>query len=167
MERDEILSRLRERIMSFAASRLSREAAEDLAQEVLVVLHEKYGHVTRREELLPLSLQILRYKMWDFHRKSSRRGEHNPVAIEELPLSNPRDDPEAEVERKQMPERLIAAMNQLSPRCRQLFRWKLEGKSFNEIQSLLGQRSINTVYTWDARCRKRLLELMGWGREGR
>ncbi|MBI2875507.1 MAG: RNA polymerase sigma factor [Candidatus Tectomicrobia bacterium] len=167
MERDEILSKLRERIVSFAASRLSRAAAEDLAQEVLIVLHEKYGHVTRLEELFPLSLQILRFKMWDFHRKSSRRGEHNPVAIEDLPLSDPRDDPEAETERKQMLERLIAAVNRLSPRCRQLFRWKLEGKGFAEIQSLLGQCSINTVYTWDARCRKQLLGLMGGSREGR
>jgi RNA polymerase sigma-70 factor (ECF subfamily) len=51
-----------------------------------------------------------------------------------------------------------------------LFRLKLEGKSFAEIQTILGARSINTIYTWDARCRKRLLELMGgsWerGHEG-
>jgi RNA polymerase sigma-70 factor (ECF subfamily) len=46
MERDEILSRIRERIVAYAASRISREVAEDLAQEVLIILHEKYGDVT-------------------------------------------------------------------------------------------------------------------------
>ncbi len=167
MERDEILSKLRERIVAFATSRLSREVAEDLTQDVLIVLHEKYSHVTELEELLPLSFQILRFKMLDFQRKASRRGEQNPVAIEDLPLSNPGHDPGAEAERKQMVERLIAAMNRLSPRCRQLFRWKLEGKGFAEIQSMLGQRSINTVYTWDFRCRKQLLDLMGGSWEGR
>lgn len=166
MERDEILSRLRERIVSFATFKLSREVVEDLAQEVLIVLHEKYRHVTELEDLLLLSFRILRYKMLESQRKSIHRGEQNPVAIEDLPLSNPGDNPGVEVERKQSLERLIEAMKQLSPRCRQLFRWKLEGKSFPEIQLLLGRRSINTVYTWDSRCRKRLLELMSGSWEG-
>ena len=51
-----------------------------------------------------------------------------------------------------------------------MFRMKLEGKSFEEIRKTLEVHSINTIYTWDARCRKRLLELMGgsWesGHEG-
>jgi RNA polymerase sigma-70 factor, ECF subfamily len=161
MERDEILKKLRERIVSFAASKVSREMAEDLAQEVLIVLHEKYGHVTELAELVPLSLQILRFKILDFHRKSLRRGEYSQVAIEDLPLTNPGDNPGTKFEHKELAERLMSAMTQLSPRCRQLFRWKLEGKSFVEIKSLLGQHSINTVYTWDYRCRQQLLELMG------
>ena len=60
---DETLLSLRERIVAFAASRIGKDVAEDLAQEVLIVLHEKYGHVTRPEELLPLALQIIRFKM--------------------------------------------------------------------------------------------------------
>jgi len=166
MEREAILGKLRERIVAFAASRWSREVAEDLAQEVLIVLHEKYGQVTELNELLPLSFQILRFKMLDFHRKSLRRGEYNQVAIEDVPLRDPKGNPGTELEQKQMMERLLAAMAKLSPRCRQLFRWKLEGKSFPEIQQLLRQRSINTIYTWDFRCRKHLLELMGGNWEG-
>ena len=42
-----------------------------------------------------------------------------------------------------------------------MFRLKLEGKSFAEIQAILGAGSINTVYAWDFRCRKQLLEFMG------
>ncbi len=166
MERGEILARLRERIVAFAASRISKEAAEDLAQEVLIVLHRKYTHVTDLSELLPLSLQVLRWKMLDLHRKSVRRGEYNQVAVEDLALANPGDNPDTTIERKEMLEQLIAGMTRLSPRCRQLFRWKLQGKSFAEIQSLLGQSSINTVYTWDFRCRKQLLDLMGGSWEG-
>jgi RNA polymerase sigma-70 factor (ECF subfamily) len=38
---------------------------------------------------------------------------------------------------------------------------KLQGKTFPEIQKIMGVEAINTVYTWDHRCRRRLLELMG------
>ena len=63
VDREYILARLRERIVAFAASHLSRDAAEDLAQEVLLLLHEKYAHLERVEDLLPLSLQIVRFKI--------------------------------------------------------------------------------------------------------
>jgi RNA polymerase sigma-70 factor (ECF subfamily) len=167
MARDEILSRLRERIVAFVTSRVSRDVAEDLAQEVLMLLHEKYGHVERLEELLPLSLQITRFKILDLRRKAFRRGEYNLVPIEEVQVPDPNGNPGAEVERKQMLDRLSKAMAALGPRCRQLFRWKLQEKSFAEIQVLFGVRSINTVYTWDFRCRKELLEKMGGTWEGK
>ena len=70
MNRDEILSSLRERILAFATLRVSKAQAEDLAQEVLVVLHEQYAHVTELSELVPLAFQALRFKMLDAHRKS-------------------------------------------------------------------------------------------------
>ena len=161
MDRDQILASLRERIVSFAASRIARDVAEDLAQEVLVLLHEKYSHVTELEELLPLSFQIIRFKMVSLRRKAARRGEYTQVSVEDIQLPDLSMDPGARLERLQMSERLAAAIAKLEGRCRELFRLKLEGKTFAEIQSVMGAASINTVYTWDARCRKRLLELMG------
>jgi RNA polymerase sigma-70 factor (ECF subfamily) len=56
---------------------------------------------------------------------------------------------------------LIEALQQLGERCRKLFRLKLQGHTFPEIQQIFGERSINTIYTWDSRCRKQLLDLMG------
>lgn len=161
MDRNQILAGLRERILAFATSRVSREQAEDLTQEVLVVLHEKYPHITGLIELMPLAFQILRFKMLDAHRKAFRRGEYNQESIEEIPLADPADDPETELDQKQRVDRLLAAIAQLGERCRELFKWKLEGNSFPEIQKRMGQASINTIYTWDLRCRKQLLSLMG------
>ena len=161
MDRDKILSSLRERILAFATLRVSRAQAEDLAQEVLVVLHEKYAHVTELTELVPLAFQVLRFKMLDAHRKSLRRGEYNSESVEDLPLADPGDDPATQLDQKQRVDRLLAAITQLGERCRELFKWKLEGKSFPEIQTLMNQTSINTIYTWDLRCRKQLLGLMG------
>jgi RNA polymerase sigma-70 factor (ECF subfamily) len=126
-----------------------------------VVLHEKYPHVTELTELVPLAFQVLRFKMLDTHRKLLRRGEYNQQSVEDVPLVDPADDPAAQLDQKQRVDRLIAALVQLGERCRELFKWKLEGKSFPEIQVLMGQSSINTIYTWDLRCRKQLLALMG------
>jgi len=161
MHRDDILISLRERILAFATSRVSRDLAEDLTQEVLVVLQEKYARVTELTELVPLAFQVLRFKMLDAHRKSLRRGEYHQESVDELPLANPGDDPATLLDQKQRVDRLLAAVAQLGERCRDLFRFKLEGNSFPEIQTLMGQHSINTIYTWDLRCRKQLLSLMG------
>ena len=161
MDRDQLLASLRERILAFATLRVSKAQSEDLAQEVLVVLHEKYAHVTELTELVPLAFQVLRFKMLDAHRKSIRRGEYNSESVDDLPLADPGADPATQLDQKQRIDRLLTAIGQLGERCRELFKWKLEGKSFPEIQTLMNQTSINTIYTWDLRCRKQLLSLMG------
>jgi RNA polymerase sigma-70 factor (ECF subfamily) len=161
MTRDEILAQLRERIVAFAASRMGRDAAEDLAQEALILLEEKYPNVTELSELLPLSLQIVRFKMAGARRKSLRRGELSQVPVEEIQLPSATLSPEEQVRRQQSVERLTTAVQRLGERCRELIRLKLLGRSFAEIQEHFGAASINTVYTWDARCRKNLLDLMG------
>ena len=165
MEREEVLAKLRERIVLFAASHLSRDVAEDLAQEVLMLLHEKYAHLERTEDLLPLSLQIVRFKIMSLRRKAVRRGEYTQVSITDIPLPDLDSNPADYVERKELLERLTKAMGQLGDRCRELMRLKLQGKSFPEIQKILGVGAINTIYTWDYRCRKNLMDLMGgdWG----
>jgi RNA polymerase sigma-70 factor (ECF subfamily) len=161
MDRDTILTSLRERIVAFAALRISRDHAEDLAQDVLALLHDKYPHVVELTELVPLAFQVLRYKMLDAHRKALRRGEYNQESVDDLSVAASGGTPETHLAQKQRVERLLAALEQLGERCRALFKWKLEGKRFPEIQRLMGERSINTIYTWDLRCRKQLLSLMG------
>jgi RNA polymerase sigma-70 factor, ECF subfamily len=161
VERDLILGRLRERIVAFAASRIARDVAEDLAQEVLILLEEKYPQVERIEELIPLSLQIVRFKMAGLRRKSQRRGEHSRLSVDEVQLPDLGEDPEAALERRERLDRLSAAIAKLGGRCREIMRLKLEGRTFPEIQKHFAAGSINTVYTWDFRCRKQLLELMG------
>ncbi len=161
VEREEILLKLRERIVAFAASRITGDIAEDLAQEVLILLHEKYSHVDRLEDLVPLSLQIARFKIMSLRRKSQRHGEYSQVSITDIQLPDLDTDPATLLDRKMMLERLAMAVAQLGERCRKLMRLKLQGSNFGEIQKLMGAESINTVYTWDFRCRKQLLELMG------
>ncbi len=164
-ERESVLSALRERIVAYAASRLSRDAAEDLAQEVLLVIHEKYGEVRAAEELFPLAMQILRFKMMALYRKSARHGDQ--VSVDDVPLAGDGDSPEDYARKRELSVRLAEAVKNLGADCRKMMRLKLEGRTFAEIQALMGARTINTVYTWDFRCRKRLLELMGGAWEAR
>jgi RNA polymerase sigma-70 factor (ECF subfamily) len=169
MEREEILEHLRERIVAFAASRLGRDVAEDLAQEVLMLLHDKYPHVIRIEELIPLSMQILRFKIVATRRKSFRRGEAGQVSIDDIQVPDPGCNPDTYVERRELTAKMRNAIARLGERCRDIFRLKLEGQTFAEIQHTMGAASINTIYTWDARCRKQLIEAMGgtWDLEER
>ena len=169
VSRDEVLGKLRERIVRFAASHISGDAAEDLAQEVLLLLHEKYTHLELLEDLVPLSLRIVRFKLMSLRRKAARRGESRQVSIEDIPLPDLDRSPSDDLERKELMERLTRGMSQLGERCRWLLRLKLEGRTFPEIQKIMGVEAINTIYTWDHRCRKRLLELVGgsWLRVGK
>ena len=126
-----------------------------------MLLHEKYAHLERPEDLLPLSLQIVRFKIMSLRRKAVRRGEYTQVSITDIPLPDLDANPADSLERKEMLERLERAIAQLGERCRQLIRLKLQGRTFPEIQKIMSAGALNTVYTWDHRCRKNLLELMG------
>ncbi len=126
-----------------------------------MLLHEKYAHLDRPEDLLPLSLQIVRFKIMSYRRKAARRGEYSQVSVTDIPLPDLNSNPADFVERKEMLDRLTRAVAQLGERCRELIRLKLQGKTFPEIQKIMGVSAVNTVYTWDHRCRKNLLELMG------
>jgi RNA polymerase sigma-70 factor (ECF subfamily) len=156
MDRTEILKLLRERIVRFAASRLRGDSAEDLAQDVLLVIHEKYSTLDRTEDLLPVALEITRFKIWASRRKMHRRGEDKNVSVEEIPLAGASPGPHEQAELGERLRQLEKALGAMGERCRELFRLKLEGYTFPEIQKRLGAASLNTLYTWDLRCRKQL-----------
>jgi RNA polymerase sigma-70 factor, ECF subfamily len=164
LERNQILQALRERIVRFAASRVG-EGADDVAQEVLLVLHEKYPALDRVEDLLPLSLEIARFKILAARRKTVRRGENTQVSVDDLPLADGGPDPLDQSVRRERLELLETALRSLGERCREIFRLKLQGVNFIDIQKKMKVGSLNTLYTWDFRCRKELRERLGpdWG----
>ena len=168
MTRNQILEALRERIVRFAASRVGEGAsahAQDISQEVLLVLHEKYPALDRVEDLLPLSLEIARFKILAARRKTLRRGENAQVSVDDLPLAGSGPDALEQAVRRERLELLEAALNGLGERCREIFSLKLQGLSFIDIQKQLKVGSINNLYTWDFRCRQELRERLGpdWG----
>ena len=129
------------------------------------MLHEKYASLERVEDLLPLSLEIARFKIMGARRKMVRRGEHTQVSVDDLPLASRGADPFEQAARRERLDRLETALGELGQRCRELFRLKLQGYTFPEIQKRLGVSALNTLYTWDFRCRKQMLERLGGGWE--
>jgi RNA polymerase sigma-70 factor (ECF subfamily) len=127
----------------------------------MLVLLEKYSSVDRPEELVPLAIEIARLKIWGARRKSARRGEHTQVSVDSVPLANGEADPFELAARRERLDHLETALRSLGQRCRELFRLKLQGMKFPEIRDVLKVDSLNTLYTWDFRCRKQLLEAMG------
>ena len=122
------------------------------------MLHEKYPAVDRLEDLLPLSFEIARFKIFAARRKILRRGENTQVSVDDLPIASSSADPFDQASRREALGRLESALASLGDRCRELFRLKLQGFSFPEIQKQLRVASLNTLYTWDFRCRKQLSE---------
>lgn len=158
---DAVLAQVRSRVLSFASRRVSRDAAEDVAQETLLLLATKYGHLGEAADLVPLALRIARLKVLNLWRKNKRA----PVSVEESPQEPASgEDAEDDYLRRMLFGDLLKALETLSERCRQLLAFRLEGRDFEEIQRLMSAASINTVYTWDNRCRKNLRETLGWAR---
>ena len=58
-----------------------------------MLLHEKYAHLERVEDLLPLSLQIVRFKIMSLRRKTARHGEYTQVSVTDIPLPDPDASP--------------------------------------------------------------------------
>jgi RNA polymerase sigma-70 factor, ECF subfamily len=160
--RDVVLARVRARVVGFVASRVSRDVAEDVAQETLMLLTTKYPHVADPVELVPLSLRIARLKLMNHWRKSRRA----PVVSIDRPDGPPEppsadEDNESAVVRRQLLDQLLRAIDTLGERCRRLLWLRLEGRDFEEIRVQMEAASINTVYTWDNRCRKSLRDALG------
>lgn len=125
------------------------------------MLHEKYSTLDRVEDLLPLSLEIARFKIMGARRKIVRRGENTQVSVDDLPLASGGETPFDQAAQSERIARLESALADLGERCRELFRLKLQGFTFPEIQKRLKVENLNTLYTWDFRCRKQLIEKLG------
>lgn len=145
-----LLALLRHRILVYARAKVGPAEGEDLTQEVLTVLVEKYSHLDSLEDLVPLSFRILHNKRLELYRRLRRDRSPEPLpASPEMPA----DETLLERERRRL---LREAITLLSGRCRELLRLQLLGYGFGEIQRLMKARAINTVYTWARRCRESL-----------
>lgn len=162
--RDDVLGMIRRRVVGFAAARAGRDTAEDIAQETLILLTTKYAHLDSPADLVPLSIRIARWKLMNHWRKVRRapiEGGREERDLESLARD---EGTEEALGRHLLLGRLLAAVDTLGERCRRLLLLRLEDRDFEEIRKLMDAASINTVYTWDNRCRKQLREALtpGW-----
>jgi RNA polymerase sigma factor (sigma-70 family) len=159
-EEDQTLVSVRKRVLGYARKRLAPEDAEDLVQDALVLLVTKYAHVSDPTERVKVAAQIVANMTSSRWRRSGRRGERTAVDAADVPLEDGRPGPEELLAKRQLVDRLRSAVDRLRGRHREVLRLRLEDRTSQEIAEILGA-NLNTVYSWEHRCLKKLRELMG------
>lgn len=161
-DRQEIFSKLRERIRGYATSIVGADRAEDVAQETVIVLVEKYESVETLTELLRIAFKVARFKIGNLIRLEGRRktGGLEDEQWEQI-QDTPEREPEDEAIRREQISQLAEAIRSLSKKCQEIFRMKLEGHNFADIAEALRAGSVDTLYVWDHRCRRKLKEVLG------
>jgi RNA polymerase sigma factor (sigma-70 family) len=150
-ERDELFRKLRERIVSILTRRFGRERAEDIAQDVMVILARRYPHVNS-EEIDKVAWTIMGYLKLEQVRNHWRLTQE-PEGGFVLADAKPAID--IELIRRERYKWLAARILQLKQGCRKLIRLRLEEKTSEEIGSEMGM-SVGAVNTSLSRCLKRL-----------
>lgn len=166
MDRNQLYAELHARILRWATSKVGVGRADDLAQEVMLELSRKYAHLEDPEDLLPVAVQILKFKTWGDNRRRSRRKEDQQLPVDEVLLAYEGPSPEQWVIDREVRRLLPKAIRRLSKPCRELIGLQLEGISLKEIIERFGVPS-GTIYARSSRCRealkKELAKLLGGG----
>jgi len=136
----------------------SREDAEDVTQEALMRAFRFFGGF-RGTDARAWLLQIVRNTCYTWIEKNSPMA--SSVEFDESMHLSPIPGPEAQAVTASEREKLAKALEQLSPRSREVIVLReLEGCSYKEIAAITAM-PIGTVMSTLARARERLQELLG------
>jgi RNA polymerase sigma factor (sigma-70 family) len=155
---DAILLKVRDRIFRYAASWLSKENAEDMTQEAVIVLMTKYRHLTDEEELFATGIKTFKWKKWGFFRKSERRGDNKLQQVDSLPLPAAGDDPEMSLLRKTAAKQMAQAIANMDENCRKVLYYWMNKTGAAETARRMGLDSENAVNLRVKRCKAKLKE---------
>jgi RNA polymerase sigma-70 factor (ECF subfamily) len=160
-EQGALLELVRVRIVGFATYLGCGSDSEDIAQETLLVLHNRYAAVEDRGEMLKLAVRICANLAMNWRRRRS-----NSAQVAEVPdaIADPLGrNPESALIEKQLQELLLKAIRESDERCKQLLRLRLGGAKTKDIAALVGAKpgAVDTAYF---RCLQRLRNAVGGAR---
>ncbi len=158
--RSQLLVLIRERIVNYGTSHVGRESAEDLAQDTLMLLEQKYSNLEQMGDLLPVAIRIMSFKLKSFRRTTGRQ-RVSDTPIDEMPLTSADPDAAEQLARAEFRKSIFAALDKLGSRCKRLFLLKLEGHRLTQIREMLGASTMQQLYMWDFRCRESMRQLIG------
>jgi RNA polymerase sigma-70 factor (ECF subfamily) len=157
-EQGALLEGVRVRIVGFATYLGCGSDSEDIAQETLLVLHNRYAAVNDRAEMLKLAVRICANLAANWRRRKSNtaRAREVPEAMAD-PIGR---NPESALMEKQLQELLLKAIRESGERCKQLLRLRLGGAKTKDIATLMGTKAgaVDTAYY---RCLQRLRNAIG------
>ncbi len=160
----EHLSLIRQRILAFTLRRLTpHEAsfaeAEDIAQNCIVTLWERYPEKRDLAEMTAIAIGVARHKIAQFRRDRERLSRVTVESADDAAASSSGGLFEHIAARREA-DRFLRAMLQLPPRCRELLRLKLvEQQDYAEIRLRMG--IAGNIYEMAKRCHRSLLRIAG------
>jgi RNA polymerase sigma factor (sigma-70 family) len=155
--RERIFSFLRIRYISIARYRLP-DFAEDIVQDTLVVVHERFSTIETLEQLIAFANQVLRNKIGNVYQSLRRKTNQ----IESQEVEEDRFDMAGEIEAGELESIIRNSIDRLGQRyshCQKILLSLYEGLSASEICEKMGiTKSQLKVRTF--RCREALRSLL-------
>jgi RNA polymerase sigma factor (sigma-70 family) len=112
---------------------------EDLVQEALVIIFEKYKNIDFERGVLPWAYGVLdRVMSGDYRTRIRRENILNSHINEVIKLHNNNESTEQKATSFEMADEIWGALSQLNNKEKEIFKLKLEGFSGDEIQEKLG-----------------------------
>lgn len=149
------LQMVRERIRGFLLARRHHPAdADDVTQDCIVALMDRYPHVRDRIDMLKLATRIAGNRICQVYRDRAR--------LARIPETAPAaGNAEEAAQHREMADRVLLGMMELQTCCRDLLRMLLiEQKDYSEIRTLLGIES-DYIYVLRERCFQALKRNVG------
>jgi RNA polymerase sigma-70 factor (ECF subfamily) len=159
-ERERVLKLVYDRIVAYlASSPRARHVAEDLAQDVMVVLMERYGHIESEDELRNIAYQTARWKIISYLRLKDSAVSFAGVDVTEVQLPAESGNPAEAMERKEIAQRLASALREIGEPCRTLLHMFFAKKSGREMAATLMQTE-RAVASRLARCKRTVANII-------
>jgi RNA polymerase sigma factor (sigma-70 family) len=161
MSKDEKIKLIRERIVAFLQFLgASQQDAQDIAQDVLILLEEKYKNIEDVENLVAVAIQTARFKLWDLRRKAETKAARYGTSADTVHVPARTLTPEQILLAQEQTAMLVEAIGHLDEDCRRLVELQRDDRTNDEIMVALGctapQLSVRRF-----RCFARLRKLLG------
>ncbi len=153
-----LFERLRARILALAKKKVWDEhSAEDLAQETLGTVLEKYRTAEMPRGFLAWAFTVLHNKVGNYLKRRRLEVARGAAGDPELTWDTVGVSAEGEIAAIDLEESLEKGLRRSSPECRKVFSLLLSGAGREEIREAFGGEPIGTIDSRISRCRERLL----------
>ncbi len=153
-----LFERLHARIVSLAKKKVwDEQSAQDIAQETLRTVFEKYRAAEMPQGLLPWVFTVLHNKVGNYLKRRRVEAARHPLGEPSVHWDTVGVSPEGEVAALDLADSLEKALRVATADCRRVFRLLLAGWERREIRAAFGDEPLGTIDSRISRCREKLL----------
>ncbi len=157
---EDLFLKLRARLLKLAELKINRrEDAEDVVQEVMSVVVERYSSMQFEKGYVYWAFAILRNKILRYYRDKMYAGKLAETVRNAPVEQDSAENPEANYIDKELELHLSESLRQIDGNCRKVLLSLLDGRSREEIAKQ-HNLSLDALYSRVSRCKKRLMEIL-------